>query len=171
MPPFAHLNETLKNMDNGRNAFQNAFQTDEDLYTWFKTHPIEKEAFHHFMEEQMSSLPAWLMAVNFESEFASDLKSDEAVFVDVGGGIGQQCQILKEAHPDLQGRLVLQDKPYVVENALQVPDMERMPYDYFTEQPIKGRSSFRFLNWTYLYQAHEYTTSGRSCTTTVMKRA
>lgn len=139
MPPLANLNETLKSIESGRTAFQNAFQTNEDLYTWFKSHHVEKEAFHHFMEGQMSSLPAWLVAVDFGSEFAYNVEPEEAVFVDVGGGIGQQCQIVREAHPDLQGRLVLQDKSYVVENALAVSGMETMAYDYLTEQPIKGK--------------------------------
>jgi hypothetical protein len=136
MPPFASLNETLKS-DSGRTAFQNAFATDDDLYTWYMTHPLEKQAFHHFMEEQMSSLPTWLTAVDFKTEFATGFEADEVVFVDVGGGIGQQCQILRDAYPDL-GRFVLQDKPYVVEQALTVFGMETMAYDYFTKQPVKG---------------------------------
>lgn len=137
MPPFANLNETLK-ADIGRTAFQNAFATDHDLYTWYKTHPLEKQAFHHFMEEQMASLSPWLAAVDFETEFAANIEADEVVFVDVGAGIGQQCQILREAYPDL-GRIVLQDKPYVIEEALPVSGMETMAYDYFDEQPVKGQ--------------------------------
>ena len=87
----------------------------------------------------MSSLPAWLSAVDFETEFAADVEDGEVVFVDVGGGIGHQCQLLREAYPGMPGRLVLQDKPYVVERALNVPGMEGMAYNYFEEQPVKGK--------------------------------
>lgn len=40
--------------------------------------------------------------------------------------------------------MILQDKPYVVERALQVDGMERMPHDFFTEQPVKGARVYYF---------------------------
>lgn len=42
------------------------------------------------MEVQFASLPLWLSVVDFENEYAQDLTSETPVFVDVGGGAGQQ---------------------------------------------------------------------------------
>lgn len=35
------------------------------------------------------------------------ISPDDIVFVDVGGGIGQQCALLKKKYPKLLGRVVL----------------------------------------------------------------
>lgn len=91
------------------------------------------------MKEQFASLPTWLDVVSFEAEFAQDSQPDGVVFVDVAGGNGSQCAALKRSLPDLSGRVVLQDHSYVLGKALEVGGMEKMPYDFFTEQPVKGR--------------------------------
>ena len=38
----------------------------------------------------------------------------------------------------LQGKIILQDRPAVLEKAITGPEVERMSYDYLTEQPVKG---------------------------------
>lgn len=44
-------------------------------------------------------------------------------------------------HPDASGRLVLQDLPPVIDSIENLHhDVERMKYDFHTEQPIKGQS-------------------------------
>ena len=64
------------------------------------------------------------------------------MFVDVGGGYGQKAISLKRAFPQLPGRFIVQDLPGTVTNAPQVPEIETMGHDFFTEQPIKGTPSF-----------------------------
>ena len=65
--------------------------------------------------------------------------ADEAIFVDVGGGNGSQCAALKKAFPDLKGRIILQDRPAVLEKALKVDGMELMAHDFLTEQPVHSK--------------------------------
>jgi hypothetical protein len=139
LPGFAALHRALTEGDGRSNAFKLGQNSSEDFYTWMDTHPVQKHAFHNFMKEQFASLPTWLDVVPFAAEFAQDLQPDDVVFVDVGGGNGSQCAALKKSLPDLKGRVVLQDQSYVLETALEVEGMEKMPYDFFTEQPIKGR--------------------------------
>lgn len=139
LPGFAALHRALTEGDGRSNAFKLGQNTSEDFYTWMDTHPVQKHAFHNFMKEQFASLPTWLDVVSFGTEFAQDIRPDEVAFVDVGGGNGSQCAALKKALPDLKGRVVLQDQSYVLETALEVEGMEKMPYDFFTEQPVKGR--------------------------------
>lgn len=123
------------------NAFKTGQRSDQDFYTWLETHPVQQGAFHRFMEAQFASLPTWLDVVGFKTEMGMDLTSSDVAFVDVGGGNGQQCASLKGKFPEIEGRIVLQDRPEVLKKALSVDGMEKMSYDYLTEQPVKSESS------------------------------
>jgi hypothetical protein len=140
-PAFFALNEALKDPNDGKTAFKIGQHSEEDFYTWTETHPIQQGAFHRFMEAQFAMLPTWLKAVPFESEIAHDTSADDIVFVDVGGGNGSQCAALKKEYPHLQGRIILQDRPAVLESALEVAGMEKMPHDFLTEQPVKSKTA------------------------------
>lgn len=68
-------------------------------------------------------------------------KSEEdAVFVvDIGGSIGHDLAEFAAKHPDAPGRLVLQDLPAVLGQIASLDEkIERMPYDFYTEQPLLG---------------------------------
>jgi len=64
---------------------------------------------------------------------------EEVVLVDVGGNVGYDLKESKSKHPNLPGRLVLQDRPDIIAKVADTDEgFEAMPYDFFTEQPIKG---------------------------------
>ena len=63
-----------------------------------------------------------------------------ALLVDVGGNVGQGLDQFLVRHPDQAARLVLQDLPTVVEKAGCDPSIERIAYDFFTPQPVKGNT-------------------------------
>ena len=68
-----------------------------------------------------------------------DVHTDDVLLVDVGGGLGQDLKELKTKHPQLPGRLILQDLPKVIAQIQSVTNgIETMAYDFFTEQPVKG---------------------------------
>ena len=138
LPGFSALNNTLKDPSSARTAFQNHFNTDLTYYEWAETHPLEKNAFHHFMEEHQTNLPHWLDVFDFAAEIGPGLQDGDTAFVDIGGSIGQQCEALTKRYPDLPGRVILQDLPDVIENAIPVPSMEKVAYNYLKEQPVKG---------------------------------
>lgn len=119
-------------------AFKVGQHTDQDFYTWMETHPVQQGAFHRFMEAQFASLPTWLDVVDFRSELGQGRAAGEVAFVDVGGGVGHQCAAFKKKFPGLEGRVVLQDRPEVLEKALPVEGMEKQSYDFLTEQPVIG---------------------------------
>ncbi|OAA35865.1 O-methyltransferase, family 2 [Beauveria brongniartii RCEF 3172] len=146
LPAFAALNTVLSSPSEKLNAFEVGQHSTVDFYTWLETHPTQQGAFHRFMEAQFASLPTWLDAVDFASELGgADLGSAEhVVFVDVGGGNGQQIAALKEKFPGLKGRAILQDRPEVLEKAPEVDGMEKMSYDYLTEQPVKDACVYYF---------------------------
>jgi hypothetical protein len=66
-----------------------------------------------------------------------DPERSNVIFVDVGGGYGQKALALKEAFPNLPGRVIVQDLPGPIERAPKVQGIEFMVHDFYTEQPIK----------------------------------
>lgn len=110
----------------------------EPFYKWMDSHPVQKDAFHGFMNAQFANLPTWLDVVDFANDMTTGAGPDDVVFVDVGGGNGSQLAALKQKCPGIKGRMILQDQAYVLEGALAVEEMERMAYDFLTEQPVKG---------------------------------
>jgi hypothetical protein len=105
-----------------------------------QTRPIQARAFAGFMQAQFSSLPSWLSVLDFDSEISKGADPDTFIFVDVGGGTGQQCQALCDKFPNLKGKIVVQDRPEVLDKAITGSRVDRMSYDYLTKQPVKGSS-------------------------------
>ena len=72
----------------------------------------------------------------------NSIQDGDVLLVDVGGGVGQDLLKFHAKHPDLRGRLILQDLPDVVNNA-KVPEyIEAMGHDFFTPQPIHGAKAY-----------------------------
>lgn len=102
-----------------------------------------------------------------------EAEPERAFMADIGGGRGQ-C--LLEVQKEISGfssppKMILQDRPAVLDT---IPDelvlgIEKMAYDYYTEQPVK--STFPSPSPSPVYhsnitQTHTSTTSAASCTTT-----
>ncbi|CAG9951641.1 unnamed protein product [Clonostachys rosea f. rosea IK726] len=137
LPGFAKLKEFLHDPHGPRTAWQMGHDTDLSYYSWLDGHPVQKDAFHIYMEAHVIGLPTWLDVLDFEKELAAGARAEDVIFVDVGGSNGQQCAALKKSYPGLLGRVILQDRPAVLESALEVEGMEKMGYDYLMEQPVK----------------------------------
>lgn len=88
--------------------------------------------------------PRWLDPGHFPirkvlGEEAKINEDNPVLLVDVGGGKGHDLALFQKMYSDLPGGLVLQDIPYVIEQAGALPaGIEAMPYDFFTPNPIKG---------------------------------
>lgn len=67
--------------------------------------------------------------------------SEPPLLVDVGGNTGYDAASFRTKNPHIKGRCVVQDLP---ETLASSPDpaegIERIGYDFFTSQPIKGKS-------------------------------
>ena len=79
----------------------------------------------------------------FEKELCHGLKPESPLFVDVGGGIGHMCLALKQKLPHAPGRVINQDLPPAIAQAIPCAGVEHTVHDFTTEQPIKGKS-FQF---------------------------
>lgn len=89
------------------------------------------------MAARRKGMPTWLSVYPVE-QYTEAWKPETPVYVDIGGGIGHQCAEFKAKYPNLPGRVILQDLPYSIENALSTPGVENMVHDFFQPQPIRG---------------------------------
>lgn len=94
------------------------------------------------MTVQREGIPSWLDMYPFEKEVAQlKLKPKDLMFVDVGGGVGHQCRLLKETHPNLPGRIINEDLAGTIERAEPFEGVEHVAQDFFQPQTIKGKYS------------------------------
>lgn len=64
---------------------------------------------------------------------------DQVLVVDIGGGAGHDLIGFKARHPDLKGRLVLEELPYMISQVMgKLDGVELVEHDFYTPQPIKG---------------------------------
>ena len=124
-----------------KTPFHIAHGTDKPPFVWASENPYILDLTNKWMSVQREGASVWLDSFDFESECLSGLELDteDPVFVDIGGGIGHQCQLLKDRYPVMQGRMILQDTLPVIQQALSVPGLEKMPYDFWNPQPVKGK--------------------------------
>lgn len=76
----------------------------------------------------------------------------DVLLVDVGGGLGHDLRALREKHPGLPGRLVLQDRAEVIHQPSTTTEaaagdgtaaaFEAMAHDFFTPQPVRGARAY-----------------------------
>ena len=115
-----------------------AWKTDIDAFTWLSQHPKNFSDFNRYMATQGRAAPTWLSQYPLETEIQG-WNPKTTLFVDVGGGIGHQCVELMGRYPKLPGRIVLQDLPHCIDEALQSPGLEVMVHDMYDRQPIEGQ--------------------------------
>lgn len=120
--------------------FQAAFKTELPAFLWVQSRPDLVADFGLWMTALHDGRKTWLDVVDFPSLIKASGIADEApAFVDVGGGIGGQCALLRAKLPRLAGRIILQDLPVVIDHALALDRVEKMPFDFWNEQPIKSK--------------------------------
>ncbi|KAI0529963.1 S-adenosyl-L-methionine-dependent methyltransferase [Xylaria digitata] len=123
-------------------------KTNKQFFEWIEERPNVLNHFMSWMRSQRDGLPLFLGAIDFKEEFASHgVNEDTPVFVDIGGSFGHQCVRLRQKHPDLVGRVILQDREEVIQQAKThpIPGFEGVipqAHDFFTPQPIKGARAY-----------------------------
>lgn len=109
------------------------------LWAWLHQHPDYASYFRRFQRISANNKFSFTLI----GELDKNWPADRVVFVDVGGGNGQQCVAFKETFPNVTGRVILQDLPAVIAEAKLPEGIEAMKYDFFTPQPIKGMYTIR----------------------------
>lgn len=98
--------------------------------------------------QRLDSGGSFLDVFDFDVNSLPHLPEDGKVFVDVGGGVGHQCQTLVARYPWFKGRTVLQDLPHVLDQASPEAGVESMPWDFFsdTPQPVRQAQHYYMRN-------------------------
>ena len=87
-----------------------------------------------------SARPNWMDWYPAQTQIIDAVQSEKDVLlIDVAGGRGHDLIAFRKRFPELQGRLILQDLPDVIDSVQSLDSsIERVKYDFFTPQPCKG---------------------------------
>ncbi|POS74201.1 O-methyltransferase [Diaporthe helianthi] len=151
-PDFFKLTRFQNPDNNVKTPFQMVQNTDQPAMEWAHEHRPDLVADFGAWMGALSGPKTWLDVIDFESLIKgseteeSAIIPDMAVFVDVGGGIGSQCAMLKAKLPNLPGRVILQDLPFVLQYARPTEGVEITAHNFWTEQPVRGARAYYFRN-------------------------
>ncbi|RDL35183.1 uncharacterized protein BP5553_07114 [Venustampulla echinocandica] len=137
LPAYLKKTKYRNPMDNPRTVFQFTRNTDLSLWDYLHARAADTSHFDNFMRAQRMSTDNCFSVLNLEAQ-SKGWPADRPVFVDVGGGMGQQCAAVRERFPHLAGRIILEDLPAVVSQAKVPAGVEVLPHDFWHPQPIKG---------------------------------
>jgi demethylsterigmatocystin 6-O-methyltransferase len=118
-------------------ALQKAWNTDLPLFTWYQTKPEKLAQFNQYMSVHHSGVAQWHEIYPVE-EKTKELEPEQVFFVDVGGGIGTQSIALRAKYPGLKNKVIVQDIPDTVAQAIPYPNVETMAQNFFEPQAITG---------------------------------
>lgn len=144
LPKFLADTKYENPSDSGRCAFQLGHNIDVHPFMWALSQPAKAKNFQIWMDAVHQGKPSWLDVFPFE-QLVHDLSPQAALFVDIGGGIGSQCGAVRAKFPHALGRVVLQELPPAIQQAIPMKGVEFMVHDFWTEQPIKGSEVTRFF--------------------------
>lgn len=128
----------------------------QDGFHYMGEHREYGQAFEDFMTARRAATwSQWfeIYPAGQELPKKSLKESPESILlVDVAGGQGYWTQRFQQAFSKtLPGRLVVEDQPFVIENA-KLEGVEKLSYDFFQPQPIKGARVYYFKqimhNWS-----------------------
>ena len=139
LPAFLQEKHYQDVADNNDTAHHKAWHSDIPAFQWLSQHAEIFDNFNQYMASHHRTAGTWLSVYPLKEEL-KNWQSKGPVFVDVGGGIGQQCVELLAQHPDLSDRVILQDLPHCIQEAPERPGVAKMIYDIYDPQPIKGFS-------------------------------
>lgn len=94
-----------------------------------------------FMGNTMGARKSWIDWFPAQERLLDGAKEAMPLLVDVGGGKGHDVLDFHSKYPQEGRRLVLQDLASVTDDLVDLgPAVERMTYDFFTDQPVKGNA-------------------------------
>ena len=139
MPVYLALTGYKNPVDPTSGVFQHAKGWKGDMFHYYEAHPVEGASFDHVMGGVMANQARWVDIFPSQVLFDTDKGGNTPLVVDVGGNIGHDIEKFRESHPDTAARLYLEDRPEVVERSKCPKTVNRLGYDFFTPQPIKGK--------------------------------
>lgn len=119
-----------------------ALGTKDGYFKYMSSNPYYQNAFDTVMASPYRrDEKDWLDFFPVEKKLQVEAPTD-VVLVDIGGGRGKDLLAFHKKFPSLQGRLVLQDLPHVLETADLPNGIEVKPHSFFDEQPVKRAKAY-----------------------------
>ncbi|KAH8433916.1 uncharacterized protein LDX57_011552 [Aspergillus melleus] len=145
LPSFLEETKYADPEDSANTALQKAFNTDQPAFFWLQTQPQKMAFFQEYLTTNRAGMPTFLDAYPVLDR-ATGLSPERALFVDIGGGFGQQAIAFREKYSHLEGRVIVQDLAPTLQHALQHPRVETMAQDFFQPQAVKGGKFYYLRN-------------------------
>ncbi|KAI7775575.1 hypothetical protein LA080_006586 [Diaporthe eres] len=121
-------------------VMQYAFQTKLTTFQYMASVPPVLKDFNTFMGNTMGARKYWTDWFPIQERLLDGSNETLHLLVDVGGGKGHDVLDFQAKYPQKGRRLVLQDLSHVTRDLGDLgPAIERMTYDFFTEQPVQGK--------------------------------
>ncbi|EKV16252.1 S-adenosyl-L-methionine-dependent methyltransferase [Penicillium digitatum] len=137
MPEFLAKTGYELPLDPANGVFQYTKNWKGDMFNYYEAHPREGESFNHVMGGVMANQAGWL-DIFPHKQILETSRGDTPLVVDVGGNIGHDIERFREVHAESASRLYLQDRPEVVKLSKCPDPVNKLGYDFFSPQPIKG---------------------------------
>ncbi|TVY82517.1 O-methyltransferase hmp5 [Lachnellula suecica] len=137
-----------------------SYAYDGEGKTFYEVLASKPETFNMFnkaMMQQEASLPTLGMFPFSSLKQAVEAEPERPFVVDIGGGRGQSLLLIQQETGNgfgTEAKMILQDRPHVLDSIPQdlVPGIEKMPYDFYTEQPVKNAHIYFLRRITHNYQ-------------------
>ncbi|KAL6859799.1 hypothetical protein ACO1O0_003823 [Amphichorda felina] len=128
-------------------SYQLAYNTELNFFQYLQANNPLGFQFNHHMGGYHQGRPSWMDAGFFPVKErlveGFDKSEGSAMIVDVGGSYGHDLEEFCAKHPDVPGRLILQDLPIVIDQVKKLDArIEPMSYDFLTEQPVNGARAY-----------------------------
>ena len=134
--------------------FNLAMNTDMPVFEWRRHNPENAKAGQAFMAAQrMGQQSIWDGQVPMHDWKMTDedIARGRVMMCDVGAGFGHQSVEFRKYHPELKGRVIIEDLALVqdmIPNKDEIAslDISLQPHDFTQEQPIKGAKVYYLRN-------------------------
>ncbi|KAI9044121.1 S-adenosyl-L-methionine-dependent methyltransferase [Aspergillus affinis] len=124
-------------VDSKDGLVQQAFQTEETAFERITSSPFLLKDFNLFMGNTMGARKYWVDWYPVQERILDGADPSTAMIVDVGAGKGHDLVTYQERFPNT-GQLVLEDLKAVTDTLDLGLTIQKVPYDFFTEQPVLG---------------------------------
>ncbi|KAL8336460.1 hypothetical protein RB601_000326 [Gaeumannomyces tritici] len=118
----------------GSSALHKGLAAEGGLFPWLKEHPEVAVDFQSLMGVPKESNGLDIVPLGDSLAAAHT----GPILVDIGGNTGQQAARLVAKHPELAGKVVVQDRDETISRAPAVKGVQLMAHDFFQPQPVKG---------------------------------
>lgn len=76
------------------------------------------------------------------TELMARVDAEGPIWVDIGSGVGHDSTAFLVKHPEAKGRIAVQDRKEVLEEASLPDGIQKMPHDFYQAQPVHGAAVY-----------------------------